>query len=456
MTRKARAGAVTAALLSGLAAPASAQAGGQVTLGLAVRSALATHPTIEAARARLDAAESAVGEARASWLPTVGTQGLGTRYEEPMVVAPLHGFDPAAPPRFDRTLVQGHAVAEWTAFDGGARGARIAGARAVASGAESGVEAASHGVIAEAVSSYLGASTADEVARAHGELVRALEAERSRAALLFEAGRIPRVSVLRAEAALSRARADLEAVGAEREVAFRRLARVTGLGMERLAVGLESMLPDAAPPEPAGGAPGSRDALVETALARHPELGRARGRAAAAGAMVDGARSAYLPRIGVAGRYSAFGSAETAPRPEWNAGVQVSWAAFTGGARGRAVDRAEAEARVAEADVALVARQVEEAVDRALAAYRAARARTEALEAAAAQSAEVARIEALALDAGAGVQTDYLRAEAELLQVRAGLAEARSAVLEARVRLAQATGSLTVAWVLELTGEGDR
>ncbi|NIP80470.1 MAG: TolC family protein, partial [Gemmatimonadetes bacterium] len=146
-----------------------------------------------------------------------------------------------------------------------------------------------------------------------------------------------------------------------------------------------------------------------------------------------------------------FGSPDTDPAPEWQAGLRVSWPVFTGGARARAVERAEAEASAARADALLAAREVADAVDRALVAYRSARARVEALEAAVAQSEEVARIEALALEPGAGVQTDYLRAEAELLQARAGLAEARHGVVEARVRLAQATGELTPEWLLRMT-----
>jgi outer membrane protein TolC len=55
----------------------------------------------------------------------------------------------------------------------------------------------------------------------------------------------------------------------------------------------------------------------------------------------------------------------------------------------------------------------------------------------------------LALETGAGVQTDFIRAEAELLQVRAGLARARHGEILARIRLALATGELTLRWLHE-------
>jgi outer membrane protein TolC len=53
----------------------------------------------------------------------------------------------------------------------------------------------------------------------------------------------------------------------------------------------------------------------------------------------------------------------------------------------------------------------------------------------------------LALDAGAGVQTDYLTAEAELLQVRAAWSAARGAEIGAYVELARIVGELSLEWL---------
>ncbi|MGQ0562943.1 MAG: TolC family protein, partial [Gemmatimonadota bacterium] len=72
-----------------------------------------------------------------------------------------------------------------------------------------------------------------------------------------------------------------------------------------------------------------------------------------------------------------------------------------------------------------------------------------ALEAAVAQSQEVARIDRLALEAGAGVQSDYLTAEADLLRARAGLSEAHAQELMALVELARITGVLSESWLAD-------
>ncbi|NIP80472.1 MAG: TolC family protein, partial [Gemmatimonadetes bacterium] len=72
-------------------------------------------------------------------------------------VAPLHGFDLQSPPEFDETLYQGHAAAEYTLFDGGARAARIRGSEALADAASSGLALARDAVIADATSAYMAA-----------------------------------------------------------------------------------------------------------------------------------------------------------------------------------------------------------------------------------------------------------------------------------------------------------
>jgi outer membrane protein TolC len=97
--------------------------------------------------------------------------------------------------------------------------------------------------------------------------------------------------------------------------------------------------------------------------------------------------------------------------------------------------------------VRLAETAVREDVDRAAAAAEEAAARVESLREAVERFAEVARVQKLLLDNGAGTQTDYVNAEADLLATRASLAEAEQAVVLARVDLARAAGLLTVPWL---------
>lgn len=441
--------------LAGVAGPLAAQelaadTASPLSLREVVSSALATHPAVAGAKAQLASAEASVGEAKSALLPALSATADLTRYQKPMIVAPLHALNVQHLPVFELTLYEAHAALAYTIFDGGARGAQIRAAEDVARSAGAGVAVSSESVIAETVSSYLSVLTAGEVLTANRERVRALEDEHARARLMFAQGKSARVEVLRAEAALSQARAESESAAERLLLARRRLARTSGLDPTRV------MRAALVPVAPATVPSLERDTLLTEALENNPLVAQVEGRVAASRAAVSAARSAYLPQLALSGVYSAYGSPAVAPELEGNAAVQVSYPIFTGGARARAVDRARADMAAAAADAESVRRQVADAVDQAILSYRSARARVDALEAAVAQSAEVARVERLALEAGSGVQTDFLLAEADLLEARASLAEARHAVLDAMVRLARATGRLNAGWVDRMVEEVER
>ncbi|MCG6988912.1 MAG: TolC family protein, partial [Gemmatimonadetes bacterium] len=129
----------------------------------AADSALATHPSVLAARARVDEADAGRSAARASYLPDiVGTSSLA-RFEKPMVVAPLHGFDPRNPPAFDRTLVQSQIGASWTLFDGGARRAGVKGADAVRDAARAGERSSVEDLLESVAGAYVAVLSTREV-----------------------------------------------------------------------------------------------------------------------------------------------------------------------------------------------------------------------------------------------------------------------------------------------------
>ncbi|MBT8403689.1 MAG: TolC family protein, partial [Gemmatimonadetes bacterium] len=105
--------------------------GTPASLAGVLRRALDVHPSIQAAAAASDAARAGLQVARAAWLPQFGVEGGVTRFQEPMLVAPLHRFDPTAVPDFDPTLMRGTLGASWTVFDGGRRSADVDRARAL-------------------------------------------------------------------------------------------------------------------------------------------------------------------------------------------------------------------------------------------------------------------------------------------------------------------------------------
>jgi outer membrane protein TolC len=120
---------------------------------------------------------------------------------------------------------------------------------------------------------------------------------------------------------------------------------------------------------------------------------------------------------------------------------------FTGFARSRAVGGASARAAAAQEQLRLTRLQGADAIDRTLTAVRESHARAAAVATAVQHLEEVARIEQLALAEGAGTQTDFLRADADLRGARASLVQARHAEILARIQLARTTGTLSVDWL---------
>lgn len=421
-----------------LAVPAHAQV---LTLGEAVDAALASHPSVLAARARVDGADAVRQAARAAFLPTVvGTSGL-VRHAEPMVVAPLHGFDPMNPPSFDRTLIQSQLAMEVTLFDAGARRAQVRAAESAESAFGHQRDATDQALLEAVAAAYTGVLAAREMRGAALRQLQALAAEEDRAGQRFREGTAARVELLRAAAALQEARAQLATADAGVGVAERGLARLMGLAPASLA---ERELADV---RPAAGAARASATTAAGASSMEPRVEAARRAVDAARARLGQERAGRLPSLKGSAGLLNFGSGAGEYVTEWQAGVRISWPLFTGGARTAAIRRAEAEVRVAEEEVRQMELTTDASLDAAEAALAEARARAEALAAAVAQWEEVARIEALSLEAGSGLQSDYLRAEASLFQARAGHARARYDEILALAGRARAQGSLDREWM---------
>lgn len=401
----------------------------------ALEAALESHPTLAAAVARVSAAREAGDAARSAWLPGAALSATLTRFEEPMVVAPLHSLDLVSPPRFDRTLVQGQLGAQYTLFDG-TRTPRIRAADVAVEASEVERDDAEMGVLEETAAAYLGVLLARAVREAASARVEALEAEHARAAQQLAAGAVAELEVLRAAATLQGARADEATARAQVGAAERSLARWMSLEATALA---DRPLADV---QTRGTAPRG-DALSGPAV-----RGAARAVAAAQARLAE-QRGGRLPTLEAGAGLLDFGTVSGRHVTEWQAGVQLSWPLFTGGARSASVRRATAEVTAAERALDAARLRAAQAVDVAQTAVVEAEERAQALELAVTQWEEVTRIEALALDAGSGVQRDLLLAEAGLFEARAGRARAYYEAILARIRLARAEGVLDREWMTE-------
>jgi outer membrane protein TolC len=424
-----------------LAAALAAQDTTHLSLAEAVHKALDTNPAVGAARAGRDAARAAVGEARGSLFPRLTASFSATQYKIGYLVYPLSGIDPANPPIFDRTVSQGAVSLGYTLFDFGGRRSRLHAAESLEGRAASALDAAQAALVARVATAYLRVLSTRGVLDAQEQELAALGAEAHRVSLMEAQGKAAHVDVLSVEARQSRARADEVATRTELVVAEQDLARLTGLPVEatRAASLLGLRLADTTV--------AGREALVTQALSASPDVAQAQRAAEAAAAGAGAARAALFPQLQVSAAYVENGHSFTGYRPWWNAGLQVSWPIFAGGALRATAREREADAQGAREQLRAARQAAEQGVDAALASVSAARASVEALETAVAQSAEVERIRQLSLQVGSGTETDYLEAEAALLSNRASLVQARHAEMAARVELARVTGQLTPEWL---------
>ncbi len=436
------------------AAPAvtPAQTAAPLTLREAVERALGTYPAVAAARADRVAAGHDLAAAEAARQPTVQAAAGGIYHDLPAVATPIHGFTPGEFPEFDRTTFQGTLTLDYLLTDGGVRAGRIRQAVAQAAAADAALTGAQQTTAAQVAAAYLQVLTGEETLDAHRRRIAALEAERDRVKLRFEAGRAAEVEVRRIEASLAAAEADRVAIESGLDTSRSDLFRLIGQSattgglphtdvpdLADLSGGLEPVaLADHTLPD--------RDGLMVAASAASPEVMAATQALAAAEAAVTVARAARRPKLHAVANGLEYGAGSGTFQTEWNAGLQFAVPIYTAGADGERAARAEAARDAAAERLRLALLGVGERVDRALAAAREAGARADALAEAVASFTEVARIELLRVDAGAGTQTDYLAAEADLLAARARLVEARNGEIAARVELARAAGLLDLAW----------
>jgi outer membrane protein TolC len=418
----------------------------RLTLAETVDRALATYPTVAAAKAERDRATADLADARASRLPRVNLDAQLYRYQLPNIVAPLHGFDPRNPPTFDNTLISGTALLNWAVLDFGNRAGRVRAQRALEGAADAAVSIAEMQLIGRAANAYLRVVSARDLLAAEDQRLAALASEVDRTRQLQAQGKAARLEGLRVEAEAQRARADRIAGASQLDVAEHDLAQLMHQPFDMVHRARLSPLhlTDSAMTD---SSTSFRDAIASRARQSSSELQELQQRARAADAGISIAKAAWFPEFHLVGGYVNYGQLTGDYSGEWRVGVTMSYTLYNGGGREAGVRRAQADDKAAAEQLRNGELNVEQSVDRSIAAVREAHARVIALQSAVEQSAEVVRIERLTMEVGSGTQTEYLDAEANLLRSRASLIDARNAEISARVELARITGELSRDWL---------
>ena len=411
-----------------------------LTLSEAIRAAMTNFPGVAASANQTEAARAVVEELESSRLPSLSFAATGVHHSDPMLAIPIHEFDLNNRFPFDRTLLQSAITANYSLYDAGARGARIEEAQHIAESAGAATDAARQNAGARAAVAYTTVLGRAAIADAHGMRITALEAERARVLLLREVGRAARVEELRVDASIAAAVAERGDATAALESAERTLARITGLPLEDTRGSNLVPVSEAALPLP------HRDTL-ERETSGSPLVRQARAREAAQQATIDFERRGRRPEVFASAQELFYATPWAMLEDNWNVGVALRFNFFDGGATSSRIARATASALAATEEVRSAEVETGIALDRAIAELQQSRDTAIGLASAVEKFEEVARIQKLLLENGAGTQADYLRAEADLLAARANLAAARYRAVAARVEIARITGDLSPDWI---------
>ncbi|HWA86579.1 MAG TPA: TolC family protein [Opitutus sp.] len=397
------------------------------------------HPALAAARAGVDAAQEAVGEARAPYYPQVDFDAGYHRWQRRAFLPSdlARAFPGGALPELIGPLDDWNAgvVSRVTLYDFGARRAGLDAARARHSAAEADAAATQADVRLNAQSAFFGLAAAQDLQSvAQKNLERAGKHEQL-AELRHKAGDVPQADVLRTQAGVADARLQLIDAESRVRIAQGRLNTAIGRGADEPV----TIATPASDPPP----PGSDeiDNAVTRALARRPEIKSEEKRTDAARAAVEAVRASRAPTLRADG---AFGWRDTEWLPdtkEWQAGVSVDLPIFDGGARSRRLARSKAELTREQAAYENRRLEIRQEVWSAVSELKRAWTAIDANETSVKASEESLRVVCERYENGEAVVTDLLDTQTALARAEAELATARWSYLAARAAFNRAVGN---------------
>lgn len=421
---------VFAVLVLGPSSLVAQAAGDTLTLDEAIARALRVSPQIVQAETSLGTAQYAVTQTWASYLPSLS---LST------------GASVSASERFNtqtNTVVRSASSDNYNArlnssmslFTGGRRGAELRSARADATAAGASLVEQRFSVTLSTKQAFYNVLRADEqirVGQVRVELAReGLDAAERR----LSVGSATRSDVLRSRLELTDAQQTLlDAQAQKRSAAFAlgRLVGVQGPVEPRVETPLE--------PEPLSL---DRQQLTELALANAPAVASARASALASEANVSAARAQWFPSLSGSAGYTITNDDPTLSKAtnSWSLSLGMSYPIFNGLQREGAIDRAQATALVADAQLADAQRQTLAELERLILEVEVTAERVALLRVSLEVAEEDLRVQRERYRLGASTILDQITSQLNRIQAEMNLIAARYDYQIARAQLETLVG----------------
>jgi outer membrane protein TolC len=308
-----------------------------------VELALSRHPRVGQADADSGAAEARAGQARSARYPALSASGSYGRSRD------WNGSSSTGLWSVSASLAQ--VIADFGRTEGA-----VARGDSLASSVRDSAAAVRLDVAFDARLAYLAALRAERILGVRQEATHQRAALLTQAKSYHEAGLRARIDVVRAEADLYQARAELNA--AANDVALSRLVL-----LER--IGEEGRPPFALAPAPAVEVwPGGAAEWKRQAEEGRPELAAARSRVAAAEAELRQARAGHAPVLSGNGAYG-YAADEPPLRKDYSLALVLNVPIFSGGLTSAQVREKEEQLRAARGGYEVLLRQVRLQVEQA-------------------------------------------------------------------------------------------
>lgn len=407
-----------------------------LTLEACVRIALDKNPLIRAVQEGVAAAREGIGEARAPYYPELGLNAGYSHWQKyaflPSGIA-RPGISPVIGPTDDWAA---GLRARYTIFDGGERRAKLGAAHAGKGFAEEESARVRLDVVLDIHYSYYSLLSALEIQAVAGKQLARAEDHLRLARERKAAGVVPLVDVLRAQVGVGDAKLALVRAENLMRIASGNLCTSMGLPVETLlqveagAVEIKS--------------PGDIDIAQAFSQAVHsrPELRASLQRLKVAQSSIDGAKSAYGPKIRAEGGYGWRDKDFLPQEEEWLVGVTIDLPLFTGFSRKHRLAKAKAEMSKEEAERERVIQKVRQEVWSAHSKLQETFEATRSAEILVKDALESHRLAQERYKVGAGTLTDLLDTQAALDRAEGNRVAAHWDHHIARSVFNRATGSL--------------
>ena len=408
----------------------------RLTLSACTRIALEQSPLLKVSAQDQIASREAVGEARASYYPTLGVRGGVSRWQS-------HAFMPSgfSAPSVSSTVGptddwSAGGFARYTLYDGGGRRAALDSAQARAEAVDEDSDSTRLNVLFDVHQTFYGLAAALELETVARKSLANAESHFSDAKNRQAAGDTTEAEVLRAHVEVDNAQSEL----------IRAMALIdTARGDLNVALGLPAEQPVeiVAEDDMVSCSNGVDVAELATlALAVRPEIKAMQRRIEGARHQIRAAQAAFRPKVYAEGGYGWRDDSASLDDEAWSVGVTVELTAFDGFARRRTLARVRAEAAREEARLQQIALAIRRDVWSAHARVREAAALVSATAAQAQHANESVRLMAARYKVGAVTVTDLLDAQTALTAAEVRHVQARWSCRLAQSALKHATGTL--------------